>query len=92
MTCYEVVDMSPRLLPVGVEAQLMLGSFAHAVHHVVDTLGLFAFDAHYRNDATGTPAVLLKHVGRNKRSALRRILRKCVIGKRRSAGLPYCAL
>jgi len=66
MARYKVVDMSPRLLPVDLEAQLMPGSFAHAVHHVVDALDLSAFDVHYRNDAVGAsahaPAALLKAV------------------------------
>ena len=66
MARYKVVDMSPRLLPVDLEAQLMPGSFAHAVHHVIDALDLSAFDAHYRNDAVGAsahaPAMLLKAV------------------------------
>ncbi len=58
--------MSPRLLPVDFEAQLVPGSFAHALHHLVDTLDLSAFDAHYRNNAVGAsahaPAMLLKAV------------------------------
>jgi transposase len=66
MARYKVVDMSPRLLPVDLEAQLIPGSFAHAVHHVVDALDLSAFDVHYRNDDTGAsahaPAMLLKAV------------------------------
>ncbi|MEO5626871.1 MAG: transposase [Dokdonella sp.] len=66
MARYKVVDMSPRLLPVDLEAQLIPGSFAHAVHHVVDVLDLSAFDAHYRNDAVGAsahaPTMLLKAV------------------------------
>ncbi|QBB72028.1 IS1182 family transposase [Pseudolysobacter antarcticus] len=66
MARYKVVDMSPRLLPVDLEAQLLPGSFAHAVHHVVDALDLSLFDAHYRNDEVGAsahaPAMLLKAV------------------------------
>ncbi|MEO7756072.1 MAG: transposase, partial [Dokdonella sp.] len=66
MARYKVVDMSPRLLPVDLEAQLIPGSFAHAAHHVVDALDLSLFDAHYRNDAVGAsahaPAMLLKAV------------------------------
>ena len=66
MARYKVVDMSPRLLPVDLEAQLVPGSFAHAVHHVVDALDLSLFDAHYRNDDVGAsahaPAMLLKAV------------------------------
>ena len=44
------VDMSPRLLLVDLEAQLVSETFAHAVHHLVDALDLSAFDAHLRND------------------------------------------
>ncbi len=66
MARYKSVDMSPRLLPVDLEAQLVPGSFAHAVHHLVDALDLSAFDAHYRNDEVGAsahaPAMLLKTV------------------------------
>jgi hypothetical protein len=47
MARYRRIGMSPRLLPVDLQAQLVPGSFAHAVHHLVDKLDLFAFDAHY---------------------------------------------
>ncbi|QBB69214.1 hypothetical protein ELE36_01820 [Pseudolysobacter antarcticus] len=64
MARYKVVDMSPRLLSVDLEAQLIAGSFAHAVHHIVDALNLSLFDAHYRNDEVGAsahaPGMLLK--------------------------------
>ena len=66
MARYRHVDLSPRLLPVDLDAQLVPGSFAHAVHHLVDALDLSAFDAHYRNDSSGAPAhspsMLLKAV------------------------------
>ena len=66
MARYKIVDMSPRPLSVDLEAQLVPGSFAHAVHHVVDGLDLSAFDAHYRNDDSGALAhaqsMLLKAV------------------------------
>ena len=66
MARYKIVDMSPRLLPVDLEAQLVPGSFAHAVHHLVDALDLSAFAARYRNDDNGAPAhapgMLLKAV------------------------------
>ncbi len=66
MARYKHVDMSPRLLPVDLESQLVPGSFAHAVHHLVDRLDLSGFDAHYCNDATGATAhalaMLLKAV------------------------------
>ena len=66
MARYRHIDLSPRLLPVDLDAQLVPGTFAHAVHHLVDDLDLSAFDAHYRNDLNGAPAhapsMLLKAV------------------------------
>lgn len=66
MARYAHVDLSPRLLPVDLDAQLVPGSFAHAVHQLVDVLDHSAFDAHYRNDSNGAPAhspsMLLKAV------------------------------
>lgn len=47
------MGISPRLLPVDLEAQLISGSFAHAVHHVVEALDLSLFDAHCSNDDDG---------------------------------------
>lgn len=66
MAKYKHIDMSPRLLPVVLDGQLVPGSFAHVLHHLVDGLDLSDFDAHYRNDHTGasahSPAMLLKAV------------------------------
>ena len=66
MVRYKHIDMSPRLLPVVLEDQLVPGSFAHAVHHLLDQLDLSRFDACYRNDTAGctayAPSVLLKAV------------------------------
>ena len=66
MARFKHIDMSPRLLPVDLPAQLVPGSFAHALHHLVDQLDLSVFDAHYRNDEAGAPAhaptMLLKAV------------------------------
>lgn len=66
MARYRHIDLSPRLLPVDLQLQLVPGTFAHAVHHLIDDLDLSAFDAHYRNDANGAPAhapaMLLKAV------------------------------
>ena len=60
------MGMRPRLLPGDLEAQLMPGSIAHAVHHMGDALDLSLFDAHYRNDdvdaSAHAPAMLLKAV------------------------------
>ena len=65
MARYKHIDTRPRLLAVGIERQLLAGSFAHAVHHLLDhDFDLSGFDARYRNDAVGAPAyppgVLLK--------------------------------
>lgn len=38
MARYTFVDMSPRLLPVDLEAQLVPGTFSNAVHHLFDAL------------------------------------------------------
>lgn len=66
MARYKHVDMSPRLLPVVLEEQLVPGTFADVVHHLIDGLKLDAFDARYNNDKTGapahSPAMLLKAV------------------------------
>ena len=35
MARYRNIDMSTRLLPVSLKAQIVLPSFAHAVYHVV---------------------------------------------------------
>lgn len=66
MARYKHVDMSPRLLPVNLEAQLVPGTFAHTLHQLIDELELSVFDAYYRNDETGAtahdPAMLLRAV------------------------------
>jgi len=46
MARYRDIDMSARLLPVSLEAQIVPGSFAHAVYHLVGELDLSRFDAH----------------------------------------------
>ena len=57
MARFKVVDRSPRFLPVVLEAQLMPGSFEHALDYLVDhTLDLKDLHAKYRNDTTGAPA------------------------------------
>ncbi|MGZ5234404.1 MAG: transposase [Burkholderiales bacterium] len=67
MARYKVVDRSPRFLPISLEAQLMVGSFEHALDVLVDEeLELSAFERWYHNDETGAPAydpaVMLKIV------------------------------
>ena len=65
MARYKVVDLSPKFLVVDLEKQLLPGSFAHAVHHLLEhDFDLTSFDARYCNDATGAsaypPGMLLK--------------------------------
>ena len=36
MARYKVVDLSPKFLVVDLEKQLLPGSFAHAVHHLLE--------------------------------------------------------
>ena len=65
MARYKTIDLSPRFLAVDLEKQLLPGSFAHAVHHLLDHgFDLSSFDARYRNDDTGAsaypPGMLLK--------------------------------
>ncbi len=67
MPRYKHIDLSPRLLPVDLSAQIVPGSFEHALTQLIDhDLDLRAFDTHYRNDSVGAPAyppgVLLKIV------------------------------
>ena len=67
MARYKVVDRSPRLLPIVLDAQLMAGSFEHALDYLIDTeIDLSGIAKRYCNDDTGAPAydpaVLLKIV------------------------------
>ena len=67
MARYKVVDRSPRFLPISLEAQLLVGSFEHALDVLIDEeLELCALERGYRNDETGAPAydpaVMLKIV------------------------------
>jgi hypothetical protein len=44
-------------LPVDLAAQLLPGTFEHALHHLLEhAIDLTPFDARYRNDTTGAPA------------------------------------
>ena len=65
MARYKTIDLSPRFLAVDLEKQLLPGSFAHVVHHLLDhDFDLSSFDSRYRNDETGAsaypPGMLLK--------------------------------
>ncbi len=67
MARYKIVDRSPRLLPIVLDAQLMAGSFEYALDYLIDTeIDLSPIAKRYRNDETGAPAydpaVLLKIV------------------------------
>ena len=65
MARYKHIDTSPRFLAVDLHKQLLPGSLAHAVNHLLDhDFDLSGFDARYRNDAAGAcaypPGMLLK--------------------------------
>ena len=67
MARYKLVDRGPRLLPVVLDAQLLPGSFEHALDYLIDTeIDLSGIAARYVNDDTGAPAydpaVMLKIV------------------------------
>jgi transposase len=67
MARYKTIDTSPRLLAVDLEAQLLPGTFEHALNHLLDReVDLSGFDARFANDDTGAsaypPAMLLKVV------------------------------
>jgi transposase len=67
MARYKIVDRSPRFLPIVLDAQLVAGSFEHALDYLIDTeIDLSEIAKRYRNDDTGAPAydpaVLLKIV------------------------------
>ena len=67
MARYKLVDRSPRLLAVDLAAQLVPGSFEHALDYLIDNeLDLDALGERFVNDETGAPAydpaVMLKIV------------------------------
>jgi hypothetical protein len=67
MARFKIVDMSPRLLPVVLEQQLVPGTFEYALHALIDSkFDLSALAAKFKNDAIGAsaydPAVMLKIV------------------------------
>lgn len=67
MARYKHIDTSPRLLAVDLQAQLLPGTFEHALNHLLDReIDLSAFDERFKNDASGAsaypPAMLLKVV------------------------------
>jgi transposase len=57
MARYKPIDTQPKLLPVDLAAQLLPGTFEHALHHLLEhAIDLTPFDTRYRNDTTGAPA------------------------------------
>ena len=67
MARYKQIDTSPRFLAVDLQAQLLPGTFEHALNHLLDhEIDLSAFDARFKNDETGAtafpPAMFLKVV------------------------------
>ena len=67
MARFRDVDMLPKFIPVNFDAQILPGTFEHALSELVDhDLDLSLFEAAFKNDAKGAPAyhpgVLLKIV------------------------------
>jgi transposase len=67
MARYKDTDSGMKLLAVDLTRQLLPGTFEHALSHLIDQeLDLSHFDAHYRNDVSGSkaypPTMLLKVV------------------------------
>jgi transposase len=57
MARYKPIDTQPKFIPVDLAAQLLPGTFEHALHHLLEhAIDLTPFDARYRNDTTGAPA------------------------------------
>ena len=57
MARYQYIDTQPKLIPVDLAAQLLPGTFEHALNLLLDhAVDLSHFDARFRNDETGAPA------------------------------------
>ncbi len=57
MARYKHIDTNPKFLAVDLAAQLLPGTFEHALDHLLtEAIDLSPFDARYKNDATGAPA------------------------------------
>lgn len=57
MARYKPIDTQPKFLPVDLAAQLLPGTFEHALHHLLDhAIDLTPFDARDQHDSTGAPA------------------------------------
>ncbi|WP_374341530.1 hypothetical protein [Azonexus sp.] len=65
MARYKTIDTSPRFLAVDLAKQLLPGSFAHAVNHLLDhEFDLSLFDTRYRNEQRGASAYAAKRPSR----------------------------
>src|SRR5687767_8453755 len=67
MARFKIVDRSARLLPIVLDAQLLPGSFEHALDYLIDSeIDVSGIARRYVNDETGAPAydpaVMLKIV------------------------------
>jgi transposase len=57
MARYKPVDTQPKFVAIDLAAQLLPGTFAYALHHLLDqAIDLTPFDVRYRHDQTGAPA------------------------------------
>ena len=57
MPRFKHIDTSPKLLPVDLEAQLLPGTFEHALHVLIDReIDFSELEARFRNDECGAPA------------------------------------
>ena len=57
MARYKHIDTNPKFLAVDLAAQLLPGTFEHALQHLLTAaIDLSPFDARYQNDATGASA------------------------------------
>jgi len=72
MVRYKTINMNPRLLPVVLEDQWVPGSFAHALHHLVDpsldvSLQLRSLEPVLAINRLGERATKLHHLGPDSR-------------------------
>ncbi len=57
MAKYKYIDTQPRLIAVDLCGKPLLGTFEHALHHLLEhEIDLTHFDARYRNNDTDAPA------------------------------------
>ena len=57
MARYKPVDTQPKFVAIDLAAQLLPGTFEHALHHLLEqAIDLTPVDTRYRNDTTGAPA------------------------------------